>query len=233
MNRDNNGIELVVFDLGRVLLRIAEDWEHCAALSGIDLPGALGGDISASHTRDHDQADPELEAAFGRFERGQLSIDAFFAFAAPRLQLTVTEARRLFDGWLIEPMPRVDALLDELDAAKTRNPQLRTACLSNTNAAHWEHLDGSTKHPAALPIHRLDFPLASQLLGHAKPDLACYEAFETHTQSSGRRILFLDDLPANVEAAKARGWQAVLVPRRGDAIPFVREQLQAFGVLQG
>ncbi|MEM1444612.1 MAG: HAD-IA family hydrolase [Planctomycetota bacterium] len=231
MSKPAGAIDMVVFDLGRVLLRIADDWNHCADLSGVPLPPALGGDISASHTRDHAEADAELEAAFGKFERGQMSIDDFFAFAAPRLSLSIGDARRLFDGWLIEPMPGLDALLDELDAVKTHNPRLRTACLSNTNAAHWEHLDRRTGHPAALPIDRLDFPLASQLLGQAKPDAACYTEFERRTNTSGSAILFLDDLPANIDAAQARGWQAVLVPRMDDAIPFVREQLQNYGVL--
>ncbi len=225
--------ELIVFDLGRVLLRIADDWNHCARLADVPLPPVLGGDISASHTRDHAHADPALEAAFADFECGRTSIDAFFDFAAPRLKLPIAEARRLFDGWLIEPMPGVHDLLDELDAAKQANPALRTACLSNTNAAHWEHLLGDTGHAAALPLHRLDFPLASQLLGHAKPDPACYRAFECHTATSGAgaRILFFDDLPANVDAAKACGWKAVLVPRGDDAIPFVREALVNHRVL--
>ncbi|MEM8781574.1 MAG: HAD-IA family hydrolase [Planctomycetota bacterium] len=223
--------ELVVFDLGRVLLRIADDWDHCAALSGVPLPAALGGDISASHTRDHDDADHALEAAFAAYETGRTSTDEFFAFAAPRLGLPVADARRLFDGWLIDPMPGLLTLLDDLDAAKAANPKLRTACLSNTNAAHWEHIDGTTGHACSMPIDRLDFPLASQLLGHAKPDPACYAAFERHTGFSGDAVLFLDDLPANVAAAQAHGWRAVTVPRSNDAIPFVREQLQAFGVL--
>ncbi|MEM9752666.1 MAG: HAD-IA family hydrolase [Planctomycetota bacterium] len=232
-DRSNPTPELVVFDLGRVLLRIADDWAHCAALSGVPLPASLGGDISASHTRNHDQADPELEAAFGEFERGRTTSDAFFTFAGPRLSLSIADARQLFDGWLIEPMPGLDALLDEIDAAKAANPGLRTACLSNTNAAHWEHITGETDHPAAMPVHRLDYPLASQLLGEAKPDATCYAEFERRTDTQGQAILFLDDLPANVEAAKARGWHSVLVPRMDDAIPFVREQLRAFGVLQG
>ena len=231
MSEPAGAIDMVVFDLGRVLLRIADDWNHCAALSGVPLPRALGGDISTSHTRDHADADHALEAAFGEFERGRISIEAFFAFAAPRLELSIEDARRLFDGWLIEPMPGLDALLDELDHTKQRRPNLRTACLSNTNAAHWEHICGQTKHPSALPIDRLDFPLASQLLGQAKPDAACYAAFETQTETRGASILFLDDLPANVDAAKAHGWQAVLVPRMDDATPFVREQLQTHGVL--
>ena len=43
-----------------------------------------------------------------------------------------------------------------------------------------------------------------------KPDAAFYEMLETETGFSGEEIIFFDDRQANIDAAKARGWQAHL-----------------------
>jgi putative hydrolase of the HAD superfamily len=46
-----------------------------------------------------------------------------------------------------------------------------------------------------------------------KPDAAIYEALERRYALDAADTLFLDDSPANVAAARARGWQAELIDR--------------------
>jgi len=46
--------------------------------------------------------------------------------------------------------------------------------------------------------------------GAMKPDAKLYEVVERETGRSAGEILYLDDRPENIEAGKARGWQAVL-----------------------
>lgn len=44
----------------------------------------------------------------------------------------------------------------------------------------------------------------------AKPDPAIYELLEQRTGHAGAELVFLDDLPRNIEAARARGWHGVV-----------------------
>jgi len=43
-----------------------------------------------------------------------------------------------------------------------------------------------------------------------KPDAAIYQAVEDDCGLTGDRLLFADDRPANIKAARARGWQGHL-----------------------
>ena len=43
-----------------------------------------------------------------------------------------------------------------------------------------------------------------------KPEAKLYEVVEQLTGRSGAGILYIDDLPANVAAGAARGWQVIL-----------------------
>ncbi len=215
-------IRLVVFDLGRVLLRIAEDWEHVATRAGITLPAALAGDISSAGQRDQD---PALEAAFADFETGRLDADAFFGTCSPLLGLSSQQAIDLFDAWLIEPMPGIVPLLDAI-----QQRGVPTACLSNTNPQHWVSLT-NPDHPACLPLDRLTHVFPSQDVGHAKPNAEAYEHVERETDTGAAHILFFDDLEENVAAAQQRGWYAELIPRLEDPVPLLRQHLTRYGVL--
>ena len=47
-------------------------------------------------------------------------------------------------------------------------------------------------------------------MGHAKPDPAAYELVTRRLGVAAEEVLFLDDVEANVVAARALGWHAVL-----------------------
>jgi FMN phosphatase YigB (HAD superfamily) len=65
----------------------------------------------------------------------------------------------------------------------------------------------------------------------AKPDPAIYRAFERATARAPEEILFFDDLPENVAAARALGWQAVRVNPYADTVGQIRERLRSFDVV--
>lgn len=213
---EQSQIQLVVFDLGRVLLKIAADWHEAYDRAGLHHLEPQEGDISAGTRRKHD---PEAERMFSGFETGKISQDDFFAFAAETGGMTIEEAKRLMDAWLIEPFDGVDEILDELKSAG-----LKLACLSNTNARHWESLTDPT-HPAYLPLDKLDYPYASQLIGHAKPHPETYEYVERETSTPPHAILFFDDLEENIAAANERGWHTHHITPDRDPIQQVREVL--------
>lgn len=208
-------IELVCFDLGRVLIHICDDWEHACREAGVAVPATL-------HEPQRRQRVRELAI---EHETGRIDADTFDRRIADLLALSPEEAAAVCRAWLREPCPRVDELLDEVIASG-----VRTACLSNTNDRHWGMMlrDERTR----LPLHRLDHHFTSFTLGVMKPDPAIYEKVEAATGVEPRRIAFFDDLPANVETARLRGWQAHLVERSPDPVSQIRAVLTALNVLR-
>ncbi|WP_221435334.1 HAD-IA family hydrolase [Algisphaera agarilytica] len=216
-------IDLVMFDLGRVLLRIADDWDHAALLANLPELAGLTGDLSTKAARGSHHPLAEL---FDHFETGKVTVVEFFATAAKLADVKVDEVRRVTEAVLIEAFPGAIALLDRLSLEP-----VKVGCLSNTNAHHWQMFT-SREHAAYLPIELFDYPLGSQIVGLAKPDPAIYQYVEDGTEIPPANILFFDDLQENIDAALARGWQAELVSRDTDnPIPAVIAKLEAYGVL--
>ncbi|MDH5674492.1 MAG: HAD-IA family hydrolase [Myxococcales bacterium] len=95
-------------------------------------------------------------------------------------------------------LPGAEALLGELEG------RVRTAVLSNTFFAHWDHF-------ATMPLYdRIELPMASHLLGAAKPEHRSFEAALERMGASPHEVVFVDDKPENVETAAALGMQTVL-----------------------
>ena len=215
-------IRLVVFDLGRVLLRISDDWDHAARLAGHPQLTGLTGDLSTASSRGEHRRLAEL---LDRFETGKVSVLDFFAEASTLAGHAADDLQAVMDAVLIEAYPGVGEMLDRLAAL----PVL-TACLSNTNARHWELLTDPA-HRAFLPLDKLDFAFASQQVGHAKPHPEIYAHVESATGCRPVEILFFDDRPENIEAAAQRGWKAVPVDDHDDPLPTIVAGLTRYGVL--
>ncbi len=215
-------IRLVVFDLGRVLLRIADSWDHAFALAHVTPRGSLKGDISAATRRHHDAHGNDL---FTDFETGRITPEQFFEQAARATGHSPQEVQAVLEAWLLTPFAGSRELLADLHAQA-----IPTACLSNTNAHHWAMMTDPT-HPAYLPLHLLTHPLASHTLGQAKPHDAIYHQVEQVTQTPAQHILFFDDLAENTAAAAQRGWYAHLIEPSEDPITQARRWLAHYGVL--
>jgi FMN phosphatase YigB (HAD superfamily) len=216
---NTGGVKLVCFDLGRVLIRIVDDWSQACHRAG----------IAWSDRDDPYRARPEVRELFDGYECGRVTCDDLCEQAAALSdgRLTAVDIRRIGEAWLIGPYDGIEPLLDELDASG-----VETACLSNTSAMHWAKMTDPSD-PASLPLHRLTHRFASQLIGVAKPDPAIYEHVERVTGCAGPRIVFFDDLQENIDAALARRWLAKRIdPAVDDPIAQVRLHLRALGVLQ-
>src|SRR4030095_9932095 len=108
------------------------------------------------------------------------------------------------------------------------NPRrVPTACLPNTNPRHWNTLWRLDEYR---PLTRLHHRLASHELRVMKPNETAYRRAEEATGFWGEQVLFFDDRPENIAAARAVRWKAELINRADDAIPQVREYLAAHGV---
>lgn len=216
-------ISLVCFDWGGVILRICRSWSEGCQRAGLPLrvpPERL--------------AAPDLlairRAAADDYQAGRLDDGAYFEAVRRGVggAYTRDEIARVHDAWLIGEYEGIDDLLARLHAT----PGVSTALLSNTNPRHWarQHPGHGYAGPHFPAIRRLRHAHASHLLGVTKPDPSIYAEFERRTGHRGRQILFFDDLPENVAAARAAGWYAELIDHTSDTAAQIDRHLRTLGV---
>jgi putative hydrolase of the HAD superfamily len=98
------------------------------------------------------------------------------------------------------PNPAVVDLLDRYRGHRT------LALITNNGPLEEEAL--TRRYPEIFA--RFDRLFLSHRLRHRKPDPAAFSAVTRDLGASGDEIVFVDDSPANVTAARAAGWHALL-----------------------
>lgn len=210
-------IQLVIFDLGRVLIRIHDDWVSAARAVGVTWTEAHAKCMLESRER--------LANINHAHERGEVSDDHFVAEVAASLSMPEAAVRHGMTEWIIEPYAGIHELIADVKATGRK-----VACLSNTNANHWAQMDDPT-HPKYVGTREMDWAFASQNLNARKPESAIYESVESITGIEAKHILFFDDLEANLAAARSRGWNTFRVDPTMEPGPQVRQYLKQIGIL--
>src|SRR4051794_6056233 len=114
----DSDIQLVCFDLGRVLVRICDGWGHACQVAGV------------RPAREPDVAETAaLHGLVCQVEVGQIEPAEFFRQAAPEMGLRPQDVEEVWNSYTRGTFPGAPELLDELRAAG-----VATACLSNTNS---------------------------------------------------------------------------------------------------
>jgi glucose-1-phosphatase len=198
--------DALLFDLGRVVIDIDFDKvvARWAAHAGCE-PASLAGRL----TRDGN---------FKRHETGEIDDLTFFAGLRGSLGIDLTDAQ-LLEGWnavFIGEVPGISALLARA------SQHLPLYAFSNTNRPHAEHFESVY---ADVLGHFSEIFLSSAI-GLRKPDAAAYDHVVKAIGVPAGRIVFFDDLAANIEGARARGLIAVHVTSPDD----VANALRALGV---
>ena len=207
-------VRLVVFDLGRVLIRICDDWKHACAVAEVTPPA---GKLSP-------EALERVQAAVCASEVGDLDLHGFARATAPHFGITADDVIAISNIYLRGPYPGAAKLLDDIRAAG-----VATACLSNTNANHWRLMtDPSGLN--SMPFDRLDFLFASHLVRMRKPEDRIYVHVERETGVEAGKIVFFDDVEENIAAAARRGWRAHRIAIDADPITQARAHLRAHGL---
>ena len=215
MTAASHGVELVVFDIGRVLLRICDDWQHACRVAGISVPAGAAGA----------KPPPEADALVHDYDTGRIDLHTFAAKVSAFSGMKVDDVVRLQAHYLLGAYEGVPALLDELSRAG-----VRTACLSNTADQHWRMMQDRSG-PHFLSLDRMDYRFASHLVGLRKPDERVYAHVERETGAAGGAIVFFDDVEENVQAARRRGWRGCRIdPKPDDPLPQVRAFLRGQGL---
>jgi HAD superfamily hydrolase (TIGR01509 family) len=198
--------DALLFDLGRVVLDIdfSKTLACWAAHAGCE-PAQLVGRFAR-------------DDIYHRHERGEISDAEFFAALRTSLGVELSDAQFL-EGWnaiFAGEMPGIAPLLER--AAK----RLPLYAFSNTNGAHVAHFSAAF---AEVLGHFREIFLSSRI-GLRKPDAAAYDHVVKAIGVPAQRIVFFDDLPENIEGARARGLTAVHVTSPDD----VAHALDALGI---
>jgi putative hydrolase of the HAD superfamily len=202
--RSPEGRHAVVFDLGGVVIR----WNHRPTFQR--MAGALG----LPPERFVQAMDREMLPLV----RGQGTLEDFWGRVARKVGRNIPRSVRA--TWtrdfrtIAQPDPEVVGWIHEL---KRRGIQV--ACLSNTVLAHARILRRNGWVRPFSPT------LFSSELGAEKPTRRAYDLARQRIGQPARNLLFLDDVPTNVSAARAAGWKAHRFVGASDARTWVEGQL--------
>lgn len=206
-------IRAVCFDLGGVVARISYHWAEMLQRNGFPVPEHI--------LPDHDL---HYMPVFEAYQTGDVSTEQYFEVLADYLgRLSTSQAEQVHRNMLIEPFPGVLEIVQELNARG-----IKTGCLSNTNAPHWEELVNSERFPA---IRSMQVQLASFEIDVSKPDPGAFREFEKAAGCIGSEILLFDDSLPNCEAAAWLGWQVLHIDPHGDPARQMRARLIDLDVL--
>jgi HAD superfamily hydrolase (TIGR01509 family) len=193
-------IKVVALDLGNVVLEI--DIETHLRSIGITEEWK-----TLSHWKAH-----------WDFETGKMATNDFYQAVRERFSLRQND-QEIESAWLkiiVGFLPGIPELLKDI------RTHVKLVALTNTNPPHVELFK---KMPEFQSFHKI---FASNEVGHRKPDREIFEAVAREMKVQPGEILFFDDLPENIEAAKTAGLNAVHCYRSTELI---REKLREFGVL--
>lgn len=182
--------KVICFDLGGVLAHVNLTWAGAMRRAGFHPTVPDGGKL-------------EDCLAFMSFQNGDLNVRHYLEELAGFLKISSDQALAVHDGILDRP---VEGTFEIIQALNQMN--LVTACLSNTNAPHWDVLTNPNRFPN---IARLKLKRASHLYGVSKPDELVFRVFENDAGAQPREILFFEDNFANVQAAIQFGWNPIQI----------------------
>lgn len=202
----SSSADALLFDLGRVVLDI--DFDKALACWSA-YAGVQPDDIAARFVRDEH---------YQQHERGLIEDAAYFQSLRHSLGISITDDQ-FMEGWnaiFAGEMPGIVQLLAR--AAK----RLPLYAFSNTNRPHVAYFQD--EYADVLKHFREVF--VSSSINLRKPDAEAYDHVVQAIGVPASRIVFFDDLPENIDGARARGLIGVQVNSSED----VARTLDALGI---
>ena len=178
--------KVILFDLGGVLLELRDP------ISTFRL------DIDASEFL----RTWIMSLSVRALESGQINGEKFAQRIVAEMELPMDwqELLRRFDSWPAKIYSRAIDLIDRIPST------FSCAILSNTNAVHWERIDVPGNFG-----NRFDRYFLSYESGLLKPDRESFLQVSAGYACRPEEILFFDDNPINVAAAKKESINAVCI----------------------
>ena len=198
-NSETQKPKVLLFDLGGVIVR----WTGLDALS--EMTGMSREKVLETFA---------ASDIFTAYEIGRCDDDSFITelISVFDLRISPARARQLWQIWVEETYTGTK------EALKALKEDYIIACLSNTNALHWEWLSTHI-----VIDEYFDHSYASHLINAAKPKAESYHIPVKDMGVSISDIWFFDDTQLNVDAAKALGMSAFHVDRAVGVIPKLKE----------
>jgi putative hydrolase of the HAD superfamily len=184
----SGGAPILVLDLGGVVYRAWPDDAFHQRWCG---RCGCGADLLAERL----WAGDEWRAAM----LGEIEEPTCYAAAAERLGVDLALVGEMVaDAFYMRPDEALAAYV-----ARLRGRGVRTAALTNNTA-------GAAALRARPEIARLfDVVISSADLGFIKPDVAIFRLAEAALGASPEGLVLVDDVAANIEAARSLGWRGV------------------------
>jgi len=200
-----SGIDAVIFDLGNVLLFF--DWEIAANR------------LCARTGKSRQELDHYIMATpfVDQLVRGELTKQRFFEIVSGDLGFAGTyEEFAVLWSDIFAPNEPMISLARELKG------KVQRIVLSNTNEIHMDFV--LERHPF---LRELEGLVLSHEVGLMKPDRRIYELALRRFKLTAARTVFVDDILANVEGARAAGLHGIHYQNPGQ----VRQELAKLGVI--
>jgi glucose-1-phosphatase len=181
-------LRAVIFDIGRVLVRV----DVARAMSGLGAGPSL--------------SPPEMWAAIEKdprwpdWQEGRISPRDWHLHLAKRLGISLT-FEQFTEAWnrALDPQPIQDISLFEKLAKG-----YRLALLSNTDAIHVAHMEPTYDFFRFFPVR-----IYSCSVGASKPSPLIYREVLRACKVQAGEALYIDDIPAYVEAARSLGMRGI------------------------
>lgn len=198
INKSN--ISTILFDLGGVLIQLHDDPFKASWLSD----ETTGDNVWSLWKRS--------EAA-RLFESGRIDSDEFVQrfIAEADLHVEHDEFIAHFMKWPARLFPGVEKMLQELAQSYC------LAALSNSNALHWPMIMQDMRLQEYIPNC-----FSSHQIQAIKPDRKVFDAVLDRMNVQPEEVLFLDDMQASIDMARALGMQAAKVTGTVGAVETAR-----------
>lgn len=189
-------IAMVYFDLGNILYRFDRDRSNRQIADCLGIAASLVEQIVVT------------EGLGEAHERGELDDDQFVDWMCRNAGVAKpNDQEKLLDA-ASDMFTLIDGMPEIIERVASN---VRTGLLSNTCDAHFRWIKGLGD-----PMMRsFDPVILSFEAGAMKPSQQIYVAAENAVSISPSHLLFVDDKPENVAAAKRRGWNAELCQGAG------------------
>jgi putative hydrolase of the HAD superfamily len=190
-------VDFVIFDLGNVLIDI--DYAQAMDLMKSALPANLHDRVDHCYTADFHKA----------YEKGQISSAEFRQEFRNYFQTNWSDAE--VDYYWNSLLGTIPAY--RLELVRKLKAQYQVGILSNTNEIHIDAVYAQLQAQHGMdnfdPL--FDWVFYSHEMGLAKPNQDIYQQLLLELGTTANRVLFFDDLKANVDGAASVGIQAIQV----------------------
>jgi len=201
-------IELIIFDLGNVLLPF-DMRKSCRNLAK----------YSALNSEEIFSRFWEPPRLLDNFEKGKITGKQFYSVIKKVLvlkKLDYLSFSKIFNGVFAVN----EALIKLVKSIKDR---YRLAILSNTNAIHWDYLCRKYSF-----ISYFDYLCPSHKISTKKPDLNAYKYVLDTSGTKPSDCLFVDDLLINIRAARQIGINSLHYKN----VPLLKNKFKKLGILK-